>query len=68
MDELKRRYIEKFGDLPLMPIMVNRGLIRDLMEEAIERGTPVTQEEIRERVKKIKEPIDIEITEVDDNN
>ena len=68
MDELKRRYIEKFGELHLMPKMVKIGLIRDLMEEAIERGTPVTQEEIRERVKKIKEPIDIEIIEVDDNN
>jgi len=68
MDEIYKKYIEKFNELPVMPLMVNRGLIKSLMEEAINRGTPVTQEEINAKVKTIKEPIDIDIFDTDEED
>lgn len=59
MMSVRERYYEKFHELPLLPKMVNIGILEDEMEDAIIRGTPLTQEEINKIVSKIDEPIDI---------
>lgn len=51
------KYQEKFKELPNLPIMGSYGQILDLMEDAIKRGKPLTNEEIQKGF--LDEPIDL---------
>ena len=51
MTKLKEEYFNKFCELPIFPTKAETSLINDLLKSAIERGSPLTQEEITFRVK-----------------
>lgn len=53
------KYLEVFGELPKMPVLVNYSLIADLMQDAIISKIPVSQEEINKRFEEMDEPIDL---------
>lgn len=57
----QEKYLKTFGELPKIPIMCSMSRIKELMEEAIIRKEPLTQEEINEAFKDIDEEYDIEI-------
>ena len=63
MEKILEKYIEVFGELPRMPIMVNYKIIQDLMEDAIISKIPVSQDDINARVAEITDPIDLETVE-----
>ena len=46
---IEELYLNKFGDLPPVPICFSRSSILDLMEKAIERGEPLKWEEYEKR-------------------
>ena len=54
MEDLLNKYEETFGSLPHLPIMASYFMVKSLMEKAIKRGFPLTQEEINRRVSKYK--------------
>lgn len=59
IEQLTTRYLEAFGELPVMPLMVGYSVIADLMEDAIISKIPVSQDQINARVAEITEPIDL---------
>lgn len=63
IEELTTRYLEAFGELPVLPMMVTYRVIADLMEDAIISKKPITQDEINARVAEITDPIDLESVE-----
>lgn len=48
-EQITEQYLKIFGELPHMPIGFSMGLILDLMEEAIKRGSPLKWEEYEKR-------------------
>lgn len=48
-EKIESDYLKKFGRLPPTPIGFSRALILDLMEKAVERGTPLKWEEYEKR-------------------
>lgn len=48
--DILEQYLKKFKELPELPVMADFGMIYDLMEEAIKRNSPLTQEEINNKV------------------
>lgn len=63
IEQLTTQYLEVFGELPKLPIMVSYRIIADLMEDAIISKQPVSQSEINARVAEITDPIDLESAE-----
>ena len=63
IETLTTEYLEAFGSLPVMPVMVSYRVIADLMEDAIISKIPVSQDEINARVAEITDPIDLESVE-----
>lgn len=59
-DKIAMQYLETFGELPKLPVLVNMSLIEDLMVDAIVSKIPVSQEEIEERFKNLDEKVDLE--------
>ena len=57
----QEEYLKTFGELPKIPIMCSMSHIKDLMEEAIIRKKPLTQEEINEAFEDIDEEYDLEV-------
>lgn len=58
MEEITREYLKAFGELPPMPQTVSMLIIVDMMEDAILAKTPLTQQDIWERIEEIGEPVD----------
>lgn len=59
MDELAMKYLEVFGELPKLPVLVNMSLIADLMQDAIVSKIPVSQEDINKRFEEMDEKVDL---------
>lgn len=58
-DKIAMQYLEVFGELPKLPVLVNMSLIADLMQDAIISKIPVSQEEINKRFEEMDEPVDL---------
>ena len=59
LEKICKEYLEEFGELPMLPKLINYSLIADLMQDAIISRVPVSQDEINQRVREIDEPVDL---------
>ena len=59
MEELILKYVDIFGELPVLPKMMGYEAIKDLMEDAIVSKKPVSQDQIVNRLYEIDEPVDL---------